>query len=173
MHKRTITIEGFRRVDGLFDVEGQLVDIKDFDAPLADKIRPAGVPVHDMRLRLTLDEHLNVVDACAVTDGMPYEGACDRITPDYGKLKGHKIAPGFRIFLGGLFGGLKGCTHMTELLGSMAPTAVQSLYHQPRKEPRDPNKKPFQLDGCHALDTRGPTVAEFYPRWYRKEPPES
>jgi Protein of unknown function (DUF2889) len=167
VHRRAISIEGFRRDDGLFDIEGHLTDIKDFDVPMADSIRAAGVPIHDMKIRITIDEHLVVVDACAVTDGMPYVGACDRINAAYAKLIGQKIQPGFRIFLAGLFGGLKGCTHLTELLGSMAPAALQSMYKQARKEPRDPNKKPFQLDGCHALDTRGETVAKFYPRWYR------
>ena len=167
IHRRTITIEGFRREDGLFDVEGRLTDVKYFDVPLADEVRRAGEPVHDMKIRITLDENLNVVDACAATDAMPYRDACDKITPDYAKLRGHRIAPGFRNLLAELFGGLRGCTHLTELLGSIAPAAVQSLYHQPRTQPKDPNKKPFQLDGCHALDTRGPVVAKFYPRWFR------
>jgi hypothetical protein len=169
VHCRTITVEGFRRDDGLFDVEGTLTDVKDFDVPLADSIRRAGEPIHDMKVRLTLDEHLRIIAACAVTDGMPYQGECDKITPDYSKLKGHRIVPGFRLFLGNLFAGLKGCSHMTELIGSMAPAAVQALYNQPRKEPRDPNKKPFQLDGCHALDTRGKVVARFYARWHRND----
>lgn len=172
IHRRTITMEGFRRDDGLFDIEGNLIDIKFLDVPMADSIRKAGDPIHDMKVRITLDENMTVVEACAVTDRMPYVGACDTITPDYSKLKGYKIAPGFRFFLAELFGGLKGCSHMTELLGSMAPTAVQALHSQPRKQPRDPNKKPFQLDGCHALDTRGAVVAKFYPRWHRSESDE-
>jgi hypothetical protein len=27
--------------------------------------------------------------------------------------------------------------------------------------------KPFQLDRCHALDTRGDMVRRYYPKWYR------
>jgi hypothetical protein len=31
----------------------------------------------------------------------------------------------------------------------------------------DDGAKPFQLDRCRALDTRGPAVKRYYPRWYR------
>ena len=170
LHTRTITIDGYEREDGLFEIEGHLTDVKHFDVNAAHFSRKAGDPVHDMKLRLTLDGEMNIVDAFAVTDGMPYIDECNKITPDYGeKLKGQKIAAGFRVFLAGLFGKLKGCAHMTELLGSMAPAAIQAMYGQGRAKVADPNKKPFQLDGCHALDTRGPVVAQFYPRWFQPD----
>jgi Protein of unknown function (DUF2889) len=170
LHTRIIRIDGYERDDGQFEIEGHLTDVKHFDVNAAHFSRKAGDPVHDMRLRLTLDGEMNIVDAFAVTDGMPYIDECNKITPDYReKLKGQKIAAGFRIFLAGLFGKLKGCAHMTELLGSMAPAAIQAMYGQVRTKAVDPDKKPFQLDGCHALDTRGPVVAKFYPRWYQPQ----
>ncbi len=170
LHTRTIKIDGYEREDGLFEIEGHLTDVKHFDVNAAHFSRKAGDPVHDMKIRLTLDGEMNIVDAFAVTDGMPYIDECNKITPDYrAKLKGQKIAAGFRVFLAGLFGKLKGCAHMTELLGSMAPAAIQAMYGQGRAKVVDPDKKPFQLDGCHALDTRGQVVAKFYPRWYQPE----
>ncbi len=170
LHTRTIKIDGYERADGLFELEGHLTDVKNFDINAAHFSRKAGDPVHDMKIRLTLDGEMNIVDAFAVTDGMPYEDECNKITPDYReKLKGQKIAAGFRVFLAGLFGKLKGCAHMTELLGSMAPAAIQSMYGNGGAKVFDPEKKPFQLDGCHALDTRGPVVAKFYPRWYQPD----
>ena len=168
LHTRTIKIDGYEREDGLFEIEGHLTDVKHFDVNASHFSRKAGDPVHDMKIRLTMDGEMNIVDAFAVTDGMPYENECDKITPDYReKLKGQKIAAGFRVFLAGLFGKLKGCAHMTELLGSMAPAAIQAMYGQGRAKVIEPDKKPFQLDGCHALDTRGPVVAKFYPRWFQ------
>lgn len=170
LHTRTIKIDGYEREDGLFEIEGHLTDVKHFDVNASHFSRKAGDPVHDMKIRLTMDGEMNIVDAFAVTDGMPYENECDKITPDYReKLKGQKIAAGFRVFLAGLFGKLKGCAHMTELLGSMAPAAIQAMYGQGRAKVIEPDKKPFQLDGCHALDTRGPVVAKFYPRWFQRD----
>jgi hypothetical protein len=170
LHTRTIKIDGFEREDGLFEIEGHLTDIKHFDITASHFSRKAGEPIHDMKIRLTLARDMSIVEACAVTDGMPYENECDKITPDYReKLKGQKVAAGFRVFLGGLFGKLKGCAHLTELLGSMAPAAIQTMHGNARVNIVDPDKKPFQLDGCHALDTRGPVVAKYYPRWFQRD----
>lgn len=168
LHTRTITIDGFEREDGLFEIEGRLTDVKHFDINQSYFSRKAGEPVHDMKIRLVLDIDMHIIDAFAVTDAMPYQDECNKITPDYReKLKGQRIVAGFRVFLAGLFGKLKGCAHMTELLGSMAPAAIQTMVGQGRNRVVDPDKKPFQLDGCHALDTRGKIVAQYYPRWFQ------
>lgn len=168
IHARTIELRGFRREDGLFDIEGHLVDTKPYDFKLAAGVRPAGQPVHDMWLRITVNRDLVIVDAAAAMDAMPYAGACSEITPDYRKLVGVAIRPGYQQRLKELFGGVRGCTHITELAASLATAAFQSMAGQ-GLQPRE--RKPFQLDRCHALDSTGPVVARYYPRWYRGEAP--
>jgi NAD dependent epimerase/dehydratase family enzyme len=64
-----------------------------------------------------------------------------------------------------LLGGTRGCTHVTELLWSVATAAYQTLA-QYLYSHQDPAHKPFQLDGCHAWDSEGSLVQQFYPRWY-------
>ena len=59
---------------------------------------------------------------------------------------------------------MRGCTHITELAGSLATAAFQTLAGQGQQ---DPARKPFQLDRCHALALTAPSVARYYPRWYR------
>ena len=51
IHHRSLHFRGYRRVDGLFDIECTLVDIKGMDIPLlgTQRIVPAGEPVHAMR----------------------------------------------------------------------------------------------------------------------------
>jgi hypothetical protein len=164
LHHRNISVRGYRREDGLFDIEGALTDVKDVDLLGVSFIRKAGEPIHQMWLRITIDKDLSIVDAVAVTDAMPYAGHCDRVTADYRKLIGLSIRPGFSEKVRALFGGTAGCTHLTDLIGTLATTAFQTLAGQVA---RDPEKKPYQLDRCHALRTDGPAVAEFYPRWYR------
>ena len=110
IHKRAISVEGYRRDDGWFDIEGHLVDAKDHDFKVASGVRPAGVPVHDMRVRLTIDQTLTIRAVDAVSDAMPYVGECDRITPAYRKLIGMKIEAGFRLRVLQLMGGVEGCT---------------------------------------------------------------
>jgi hypothetical protein len=164
LHRRAIEIRGWKREDGLFDIEGHLVDTKDVDFRLAAGVRPAGAPIHSMWLRLTVDRTLTIVDAAACTDAMPYVNECDRITPDYRKLVGLAIRPGYHQRVKELFAGVQGCTHITELAGTMATAAFQTLAGQGLQ---DPAKKPFPLDRCHALDATKPTVARYYPQWYR------
>ena len=65
--------------------------------------------------RITVDRELRIVDAAAATDAMPYAGACDAITPDYAKLVGLSIGPGYLRHVKERLGGVLGCTHLTEL----------------------------------------------------------
>jgi hypothetical protein len=164
LHRRAIEIQGFKREDGLYDIEGHLVDTKGYDFNVAAGVRHAGEPVHDMWLRITVDRELKIVDAAAAMDAMPYLNHCDQIVPAYKLLVGVAIRPGFHQRLKELLGGVRGCTHITELAGSLATAAFQTMAGQ-RVQPAE--QKPFQLDRCHALASTSPVVARFYPQWYR------
>jgi hypothetical protein len=164
-HTRRATYEGYARDDGLFDIDAHLTDTKPEDTRLLTGMRPAGVPIHEMHVRVTIDRGFVIHAIEAVTDLMPYPGACDRIGPAYGKLVGANLLDGFRKALYDAMGGVKGCTHLTELLGYL-PTAAMQTFAGMRREDEGPGK-PFQLDRCHALQTDGPVVREYYPQWYR------
>jgi hypothetical protein len=164
VHARAIEIRGYKRADGLYDIEGRLVDTKAHDFRLAAGVRKAGEPIHAMWLRITIDTNLVIVDAEAGMDAVPYADHCGAIEPAYRKLVGVAIRPGYQQKLKELFGGVKGCTHLTELAAALATGAFQTMAGQ---RVQDPAKKPFQLDRCHSLDSTGPAVARYYPRWYR------
>jgi hypothetical protein len=162
VHSRTVAIEGYRRDDGLWDIEAALQDVRAYDTDMITWVRPAGTPLHHMLLRLTVDAELRIVAADARTDAAPYPGVCESIAPKYRELIGLRIAAGFRRELTRIFGGVRGCTHLTELVGIMATAAVQTV--GPYIEKRNAGR-PAQLDGCHALATDGATVAFYYPAW--------
>jgi hypothetical protein len=168
LHHRTISVRGYKREDGKFDIEGHLHDKKDVDFNVASGLRRAGESVHSMWLRITIDKTLTIVDAEAATDAMPYRGYCDAITPSYKQLIGLAIRPGFSTRVKELFNGTRGCTHITDLISSVATTAFQTIAGQGLQ---DPEKMPFQLDKCHALAVDAPAVARYYPRWYRGDEP--
>ncbi|HXN15314.1 MAG TPA: DUF2889 domain-containing protein, partial [Usitatibacter sp.] len=86
LHRRTIEIQGYKRADGLYDIEGYLLDRKDIDFKLASGVRAAGEPIHSMGLRITVDRNLTIVEAEATMDGMPYVGHCDEIVAAYRQL---------------------------------------------------------------------------------------
>lgn len=164
LHRRTITYDGFRRDDGMFDIEAHLVDAKDHDFELLTGMRPAREAVHDMWVRVTIDRNYVVHAIEAVTDGMPYPGVCDRIGPAYKQLVGANLRKGFRKHLHDVVGGVQGCTHLTELLAFLPTAAVQTFAGLSRED--EGVGKPFQLDHCHALLTTTETVREYYPKWY-------
>jgi len=165
LHCRAVAYDGFKREDGLFDIEAHLVDTKDHDFPLLTGVRPAGFPVHDMWARVTVDAELTIRAIEVVTDAMPYPGACDRIGPAYGKLIGANLIVGFRKHLHELMGGIRGCTHITEMLANLPSAAIQMMSRLRSED--DAVHKPFQLDRCHALETTTENVRRYYPMWYR------
>jgi hypothetical protein len=170
VHTRRTVFECYRRDDGLWDIEGRMVDTKPFDLALSSGVVPAGSAIHDMALRLSVDNALGIVDASAATDAMPYPPACSEIAPDYrAALIGLNLGRGFRRAVLERLGGIAGCSHMTELLLQFPTVAIQMLAGFKRDNADHGGQRPFQLDSCHALDTRGETVRRFYPRWYDPE----
>jgi Protein of unknown function (DUF2889) len=166
LHLREVRYEGYRREDGLFDIDAQLVDRKDRDYPLATGTRSKDIPVHEMHIRVTIDRKFNVIAIDATTEQMPYPGHCDTIGPAYKKLVGANLLKGFRKSIAEHMGGVNGCTHLSELLGYLPTAAVQTFAGLQRETDGWGDKKPFQLDACHALDTRKEAVRVFYPKWY-------
>jgi hypothetical protein len=166
LHLRQVSYEGWQRADGLFDIEAWIVDTKDHDYHLLTGRRAPGEPVHDMRVRVTIDHHMEVHALVACVDHMPYPGACDQIAPDYAKLVGANLMHGFRKKLFDAMGGVNGCSHLTEILAFL-PTAAMQTFAGLRGEIGPNDEKPFQLDRCHALKHTSETVRRYYPKWYR------
>ncbi len=175
MHTRSVRIDAFKRTDGAWDIEAELSDTKPFDCMLNTGPLPAGEPIHLMRLRVTVDDQYNVLDAIAVTEARPYPGVCESITPHYRRLIGLNLLRGFRAGVRERLGGIEGCTHLSELAQVLPTAAIQAAAGDParRRAERGPNaaRRPFQLDQCHALRVDGPMVALYYPTWHRPAKP--
>ena len=168
MHCRDIRIEGYRRGDGLWDIEAHMTDSKSyaFDNAYRGRIGP-GEPLHDMWLRMTLDEELVVQSLEASTEAGPFE-ACPAITPNYARMAGVKVGPGWSRAIKERLGGVEGCTHLREVLGAMATVAFQTLYPVlARKTPKDGKpRRPSLIDSCHAYRADGPVVKSHWPDFY-------
>jgi hypothetical protein len=175
-HTRAIHVDAYARDDGLWDLDAHITDIKQRDVTLASGVRAAGMPLHDLHLRITIDRDLVIVDAEAASDAVPYPGFCDTNAHAYQKLIGLSLMKGFRLGLKERLSGVLGCTHLTELAQILPTAAIQAYANdviQTRDGPGDdmlPNR-PFQIDKCHALRADGPAVARYYPRWVAKAVP--
>lgn len=167
IHLRRITCEGFERDDGLYDIVGTLVDTKPYPIELQEKSLRSGEPIHHMTVCLTIDRDRLIHDVVAQTVEGPH-AVCGAIVGSYRRLIGRRIQPGFSLVAKRLFRGEHGCTHMTELLPSMATTAFQMLWRSADDvtDADQPAQRNSPLGGCHALKRDGEIVRLHFPDQY-------
>jgi hypothetical protein len=167
VHRRRIDLRFYRRADGLYEIEAQLVDTKThpFRRQLASEDTPAGAALHDIVVRLVIDDGLLVHDAAAFMHAAPFDvcrGATDTLAP----LKGLRIGVGWSKRVRELLGGAASCTHIAELLGPMATTAMQGLSPQRLERLNDPGGGPQRLakvNSCYAYAAEREVVAHLWP----------
>ncbi len=171
LHVRRIEMTGYRRADGLFDIEAHLVDTKTYAFTNHDRgtVEP-GVPLHGMLARMTLDEDMLITAFEASTEFGPY-AICPQAAPNFARLAGLKVGRGFIKAANERIGGIHGCTHLRELLGQMGTVAFQTLYAVRRKRDTAPNaqttsERPAMLGTCLAYAPDSPVVQRDYPRFY-------
>ena len=173
VHTRAIDYRGYEREDGMWDIEAHMTDKKtyEFKNDWRGEIK-IGEPLHEMLLRVTIDDEFIIREVIAVTDNSPFE-LCADITPIYSSLIGIRMGPGWRKAIRTKVGGVKGCTHLTELLFPMATVAMQTIWpllknrkKKPDSDVTKPSKRPIVLNTCHAWSTDSPVVKENLPKYY-------
>lgn len=173
IHSRDIRCRGYRREDGLWDVEATLEDTKTYSFANRDRGGiAAGEPIHRMLVRLTVDDELVVQAAEAWTAAGPFD-LCGAITPVFDRLKGLRVGPGWRKAVLERMGGVQGCTHLTDLLlGPVTTTLMQTVAaaRARRHEAASGRKPPPILDTCHALARTSDVVRRHWPEFHRKTP---
>jgi len=170
LHVRQIRCEGFRRGDGLFDVEAHLLDTRPAAADRygygngngqADRI------VHDMWLRLTVGLDFTIRNVEAAMPGTPFD-VCPHVLEAFKTLVGVTIGKGWRREVDARVGGVLGCTHLRELLAPMATVCYQTMgvWKKNQGTPASaPASRPHFLDGCKTWATDGEVVARLYPQF--------
>lgn len=173
IHTRQIHFAGYEREDGLFDIEAHMTDTKTyaFQNKWRGSIEP-GDPLHEMRLRVTINDQFEIVDIEAATDNSPFS-ICPSIAPAYKQLIGVTMGVGWRRNIRERLGGTRGCTHLTELLFPMATVAIQTIRplqnHRRRMADSESSHyagKPFVLNTCHAWHESSEIVQQNAPNYY-------
>jgi Protein of unknown function (DUF2889) len=174
MHLRRIEMRAFARDDGLWDFEAHLRDEKPFTYidPGRGELK-AGDPVHDIRVRLTLDDDRVIREVEVEMGSMPF-GTCHEVTDSLRPLIGERVGRGWRQILKRI-ARHQTCAHVHELLVPLA-----TVVHQGMSQGREPDGKvalqpdanlqtqPFFVDDCHSWRIDGPVVAHFYPLLARR-----
>ena len=127
IHQRKIHCEGFRRPDGLVEIDGHITDTRPFpyyghwEGEIVD-----GAPVHEMWLRLVVDQDRRIVDVEAAMDHTPFPRCLD-VNAHYKRLIGLHVGAGLNKQVFERVGGTQGCTHVTGMIQIMATTLFQAL----------------------------------------------
>ena len=170
LHFRRIDMRGYRRSDGLYEVEGCVIDLKprDFVLPLGEKTVPAGQPVHDMGVRVVFDDQLLVHDVQTFTRATPY-GECPEGGRALQSLKGLRMTHGWNKAVRSRIGGARSCTHLMELLTPLATVAYQSLVPslKDQAEPLDADGRPRKINSCYAYGAQRELVLRYWPQFHR------
>ncbi len=148
IHHRVIDMHVYSREDGLYDVEGRVVDSKPFDflRPSSPKAIPAGASLHDISVRLTLDSDYEVREVAASSDTTPW-AICKEAEATLGTLVGQRIAKGWSAIVKERLRGTASCTHLMEMLIPIATAALQGI------RPMKPGVHELapQIDTCYAF----------------------
>jgi hypothetical protein len=169
MHTRHVTYRGFLREDGLWDIEGELLDTK----PHAFEIEGEGEwapdePIHHMHLRVTIDDNMVVRDIAVAMDAFPH-APCPQAMPPMQRFIGAVLGRGWRATIERHLGGVQGCTHLRELMFNLATAAFQT--RSASFAPPPDGRPPMHLGKCLAWDFNGPVVERVYPMFFRWQAP--
>ena len=174
LHFRRIDMRGYQRSDGLFQIEGRVTDRKpyDFISRTREKEVPANQPIHDMGVRIVIDEDMTVLDIQTFTDASPYPHCALGGLP-LRTLIGVRMTNGWTRAVRSRLGGNRACTHLMEILLPMATTAYQALAMHNRKRPekRDVTGRPTKIDSCFAYGAHQEIIKRLWPEYYRPKPP--
>lgn len=168
LHLRRIEMRGYARDDGLYEVDGRVTDTKSHRLTLEGRgdVEP-GEAVHDMWVRLVLDEDLVVRDIVAVSDVTPYP-ECGGGPAAMKAMIGAQIRAGWSLLVKERLGGVKGCTHLMELLIPMATAAYQMLSALRLSRPPvlDARGVPIKIDSCIAFARHRAIVQRRWPQFH-------
>ncbi|MDA8125464.1 MAG: DUF2889 domain-containing protein [Deltaproteobacteria bacterium] len=168
IHTRKIEIATYAYDGQRILVEGLLRDDRFQDSYLlsCEKL-PRGV-VHHMTIRLLVNcANLMIEDVDVQMDTVPGGDACRETLDSLAPLKGLTITRGFMVKVKKLVGGVKGCTHLVELIQTMAPAVIQGLgtYQALKPAPFNPERAKkfvqYLINTCHTWRDGGPFVEKF------------
>lgn len=163
LHTRAITLHGYQRDDGQFDVEAEIMDTKTYAFDTDDRVVEPGSPLHHMRARITVNDDMLITKAEAVTEAGPFN-ICGGGALTFGLLEGLTIKAGFLRAANERLGGPVGCTHIRELLQQMATVALQTTFVLRAALP--PSNPPRMLNTCHAYAADREVVQRKWPAFY-------
>jgi len=163
LHDRSYRVHVYRRDATTMVACAMVHDVKPPGLYVDDD--PDPLSMHKMRVELEVEFPALVIRRAEVEfDDYP-QTPCPMIADDYTALAGVSITRGFTHQVRELFGGPRGCAHVTALLQAMAPAVVQAVWsmgilNQREATARDPEvagarRQLPPTDSCHVWAADG------------------
>ncbi|WP_281823192.1 DUF2889 domain-containing protein [Sphingobium sp. BS19] len=175
LHQRSVRCDGYLRADGQWEVEASLRDTKCIDfVQITRGPQKAGAAVHDMKLRVTVDDQLTItaIESEMATTPML---ACQDAREYLHELIGVRFVSGWQKEARARIGHRHACTHLMDLLVPAATTFYQTMGWGKNPEGggeldhvRASGDRPGFLDRCYGWRTDGPGVSEHFPQFADK-----
>jgi hypothetical protein len=172
LHLRRIDLRGWRRSDGLFEVEARIVDRKPFDFKLASsgRVVPAGEPVHDLGVRVVFDAGRIVREIHTFGTTLPYRD-CPGGGAALQAMVGVSLGRGWSSEVKKRLPASETCTHLKEVLIPLASAAFQSIAPFGDSNATDASGRPLALDSCYAYGAAREIVLQRFPDFHRPSAP--
>jgi hypothetical protein len=177
VHQRVIDMRAYARADGLYDVEAHLIDRKPYDFQHSGRPDPlpAGTPLHDLWVRVTVDEEYVIHHIEAASDATPYS-LCKEATAALDVLVGERIGKGWSSLVKERLRGPIACTHLRELMIPLATAMMQGIRALKGAPSQfvDADGKPSNLNSCYAYADHRDVVKRMWPEHFKpRSLPES
>lgn len=164
IHNRNLNISSYIVDDEHILITGELKE-----GNLITVYEKSGEPIepnvfHHMQIQILVKSvELKIVDIHVKIPGAPHDDICREMENSLDEIKGLVIAPGFTSKVKKIAGGIKGCVHLTTLLLSMAPAALQGYWiFEARDKDISENSEfvigEYLIDACWAWRKGGPLV---------------
>lgn len=171
IHDRVIRMSAYQREDGLFDIESHLVDTKPMSVQriMALEPSPPGAHLHDLLIRLTLNEAFVIQAIEASSDTTPYT-ICKNAESSLSVLIGEQVGKGWSRLVKGKLRGTLSCTHLMEMLIPMATTAFQGIKGLRFSASLERKAEPIPelINSCYAFADHREVVMKIWPEKYKQ-----
>lgn len=166
LHFRCIDFRGFRRSDGLLEVEAQLTDRKthDFQPFSGGRHVAAGDAIHDHGLRVVFGKDMVIREIATFIRAYPYR-ECPGGGDTLQAMVGARIGPGWSGEVRKRLPAGDTCTHLKEMLIPLASAAFQTVYsvREGHVDELDAAGRPRKIDSCYAYGASRELVALQWP----------
>jgi hypothetical protein len=170
LHQRELRFRGYKRSDGLYEIEGRVLDTKplDFSIPNGGRLIEAYRPIHDLSVCIVFKKNMEIVAVNSNPQSYPYHD-CQFGGRQLENLIGARIGPGWQRTIRERIPKKDVCTHLRELLIPLASAAIQSMHLEREIEAYkvDENGQPIRLNSCLAYNESGALVREYWPEFYK------